>query len=217
MTVSRPQDSSFQPTWQPATWRAYQSIRDLPELDPKLFFHRGYLLIDRMPQSLNHARINDLFPSLFFQWFIRRDQSFNAYRRCRLERPDQQAACPDQVLYVGEPAVEWQRQIQTSLDLTHHRIPDLIVEVLDEVLISDLGKKKLYGALGLQEYWVIDLSSLRATIQRLGPEGRFIPTEISTVLPGLPAAVLEGAMIHTLEEGSRGASRWLQEQIGKYG
>ncbi len=217
MTASLPQDSSFQPTWQPATWSTYLSIRDLPELDPKLFFHRGYLLIDRVPQSLNHTRINDLFPSLFFQWFTRQGQSFNAYRRCRLEKPDHQAACPDQVLYIDQPTVAWQRQTQPSLDLTQHRVPNLIVEVLDEVLISDLGKKKLYGALGLQEYWVIDLSSLRATVQRLGPDDRYIPTEISTALPGLPAAVLEEAVIHILEEGSGGANRWLQEQISKYG
>ncbi len=216
MTAPIPTDSNFQPTWQPASWDAYESIRDLPDLDPRLFFHRGYLLIDRIPQSLNCVRINDLFPSLFFQWFTRRDQSFNAYRRCHLEKPNQQAACPDQVVYIGDPAVQWKRDRQTTLNLNQHRTPDLIVEVLDDVLISDLGKKKLYSALGLKEYWVIDLGSLRASIVQLSTDGRYYPTEISAALLGLPVAVLEGALIHTLEEGNQGANRWLQEQIAKY-
>lgn len=217
MAASNPSDTNFQPSWQPASWSAYENIRDLPELDPKLFFHRGYLLIDRTPRSLIHTQINTLFSSLFFQWFTQHDLSFNAYRRCRLEKADQQAACPDQVLYIGAPPVQWRRESQRALDLNHHRIPDLIIEVLDGILISDLGKKKLYAALGLQEYWVLDLTTCRATMTQLSPDGRYYPMESSTVLPGLPTSVLEGALLHILEEGNAGANRWLQEQLAKYG
>jgi Uma2 family endonuclease len=42
------------------------------------------------------------------------------------------------------------------IDLDRWRVPDLVAEVSDTTLASDLDEKKqLYVALGIPEYWVV--------------------------------------------------------------
>ncbi len=99
------------PQWQPATWSEYLADRDEPNLERvKLFFNEGYLLIEMGAEGINHAIVCNLFPILFFLWFSRTpEQRFKCMGRCQLEKLNQQAAAPDQVLYIGEGAPSYSK------------------------------------------------------------------------------------------------------------
>ena len=56
--------------WKPATWEDYLFYRDRetpPALKWRLFFDRGYLLIDDTSKGINHATIDRLIAMLFLR------------------------------------------------------------------------------------------------------------------------------------------------------
>jgi Uma2 family endonuclease len=206
------------PQWQPATWADYERSRDaMVEGNGRLFFHQGYLWIDMGGEGINHARFNDLITLVFFLWFSQRvpDQVFDSMSGCLLEQDGQQAASPDKVLYVGGDAPRWQEREPRSIDLGKWRVPDLVAEVADTTLASDLDQKKqLYAALQIPEYWVVDVKGARVLAFWLDAAGRYQEISISVALVGLPIALVT----ETLAQLSQGmsnsaAAQWFGEQI----
>ncbi|ASC71213.1 hypothetical protein XM38_021650 [Halomicronema hongdechloris C2206] len=66
------------------------------------------------------------------------------------------------MLYVGENTPRWQDGDPRRIDLQTWRVPDLVGEISDTTLASDLDEQKhLYEALGIPEYWVIDVKGER--------------------------------------------------------
>jgi hypothetical protein len=76
----------------------------------RLFFNQGRLFIDMGWEGIDHARFRELLAMLFFAWFSRCQpgQSFDCLGECILEKPRQQAASPDEVLYIGADVLRWQ-------------------------------------------------------------------------------------------------------------
>jgi Uma2 family endonuclease len=138
------------PQWQPATWKDYLRYRDDSTSERmRLFFNGNYLLVDMGSEGINHARVSDLFTLLFYIWFSRfAEQTADSLGRCLLEKPNKRAASPDLVLYIGEGVPQWQEGEPRRIDLTQWRVPDLVGEISDTTLATDLDeKKKLYADL----------------------------------------------------------------------
>jgi Uma2 family endonuclease len=205
------------PQWQPATWADYERSRDaMTEGEGRLFFHEGYLWIDMGGEGINHARFNRLLGLVLFVWFTQRsDQSYDDLGGCQLEKTDHQAAAPDAVIYIGQDFPQWQSDESRFINLDRCRVPDLVAEIADTTLASDLDEKKqLYAALGIPEYWVVDVQGVRVLAFRLDEAGRYQEIFVSVALAGLPIDLIS----QTLAQLSQGmsnsaAAQWFGQQI----
>lgn len=216
ITASSPILDASLPKWQQATWKDYLACCDDPALEQtRLFFNRGYLLIDMGNEGINHARFNNLFTMLFAFWFaLKPEKIFDDLGGCTIEKPKRQAASPDKVLYIGEGSPRWQEGEPRRINLNQWRVPDLVGEVADTTLGTDLDeKKKLYAALEIPEYWVVDIRGERVLAFRLQDDGRYEQIEYSVALEGLPISLVEQTLAQ-LNQGTNGsAALWFAQQI----
>jgi Uma2 family endonuclease len=86
-------------------------------------------------------------------------------------------------------------QGNTIIDLDTYGAPDLAIEVAATSLNDDLGVKRLlYEALGVREYWVIDVENSRILAFQILDRGSQRISQ-SLLLPGLEIEVLERALV----------------------
>jgi Uma2 family endonuclease len=166
-------------------------------------------------EGINHAGVSDLFTSLLFLWAMQHpEQLFTSLGRCLLEKPETQACAPDLVIYVGADCPQWQPGEKRRVDLSQFRVPDLVGEISDTTQASDLDEQKhFYVALGIPEYWVVNVQVQRVLAFGL-KDGEYQLCEESRVLSGLPVVLLEG-VLHRLNEGTNtSAATWFTQQIG---
>ncbi len=205
------------PQWTPATWDDYLAWRDNPNLDKdvRLFFNEGYLWVDMGNEGINHARFNELFTLVFGFWFARQPGVLvDSLGGCVLERPNVRSAAPDKILYVGGGSPQWAEEEPRRINLDNWRVPDLVGEIADPTLATDLDEKKqLYAGLGIPEYWVVDIKGRRVLAFYLQENGRYQQIESSVVLSGLPISLLS-QMLEQVNEGNNiNAALWFSQQI----
>ena len=205
------------PQWRAGTWDDYIEWRDNPDLDRdvKLFFHQGYLWVNMGNEGINHARFNDLFTLVFFVWFARQPGVLvDSLSGCVIEKPGTQAAAPDKVLYIGGDSPQWLEGEPRRVNLERCRVPDLVGEIADTTLATDLDEKKqLYGALGIPEYWVVDIKGRQVLAFRLQSEGKYQQIAVSIALEGLPISLLS-QMLEQMNEGNNiNTAVWFSQQI----
>jgi Uma2 family endonuclease len=203
--------------WKPATWEDYVVYRDdRTNNRMRLFFHLNRLLvIDMGWEGINHATINELFTLIFGFWFFSKpEQIYSLLGGCLLEKAPKQSGAPDLVLYLGDDYPKWQEGESRRIDLNRWRVPNLIGEVSDTTLATDLDeKKRLYADMGIPEYWVIDVQGLRVFAFQLNANGKYQECDSSLALEGLPISLLAQTLAR-LKEGTNGsAAAWFAQQI----
>ena len=204
------------PQWKPATWEDYLRWRDDPTPEIiRLYFNQGQLLIDMGSEGINHASVSDLFTLLFGFWFNRyREQTAASFGRCLIEKPKTQAAAPDLVLYIGEGVPQWQPGEPRRIDVTQWLVPDLVGEVSDTTLATDLDEKKqLYAALLIPEYWVINVQGKQVLAFRLQENGKYEQISHSIALENLEISLLEQTLERLNEGTNISAALWFSQQI----
>lgn len=204
--------------WQPASWADYERQRDKSETSDRhrLYFHNGYLRVNDMGwEGIGHARVHDLFTAILTIWFLLHpDQKAETFGGALLEKPGYQAAAPDLVLYLGDGAPTWKEGQSRRIDLNTWRIPDLVGEVSDTTLAVDLDEmKQLYAALGIPEYWVINVKGQQVLAFGLQENGKYQPIETSLNLTGLPIALLEQTLDRLTEESNISAAQWFMKTL----
>ena len=208
---------SDHPQWHPATWEDYLSYRDAAASQRlKLFFNQGYLFVDDMGwEGINHAKVSDLFILLLGFWFMQQpEQVAESLGRCLLEKSNQRAASPDLVLYIGTGTPQWQQGEPRRIDLEQWRSPDLVGEISDTTLSTDLDEKKqLYAALGIPEYWVIDVWGQRVLAFCLQDHGAYQQCTHSVALAGLPIELLTQTLARLNQGTNISAAHWFAQQI----
>ncbi|NJR20887.1 MAG: Uma2 family endonuclease [Richelia sp. CSU_2_1] len=203
------------PQWQPAAWEDYLAACEKLEFEEaRIFYYEGHLWIDMGNEGPQHARFNDLFTIIFFVWFTTKlGQAFDSLSGCVIEKPKVGAGAPDKVLYIGGNFPQWKKGEPRRINLNQWRVPDLVGEVADTTLASDLDeKKRLYAALGIPEYWVVDINGERVLAFRLQENGKYQECQFSVALEGLPIALLS-ATLKLLGEGNGIAAMWFAQQI----
>jgi Uma2 family endonuclease len=198
-----------------ATWQDYVALRDGEDWQ-KIAFVQGWLWADMGKEGPNHASFSDLITAIFFLWtFLHPEVNFQSYGRCLIEKPDTQACAPDLVLYKGDDIPRWQPGEKRRIDLSRHRLPDLVGEISDTSLILDLDQqKRLYASLGIQEYWVIDVKGYRLFAFGL-VAGEYEPIATSQVLTGLSIALVEQTLERLANESNSAAANWLRQQLAQ--
>jgi len=202
--------------WQPATWEDYLGYVNNRHLDNiNITFDQGSLWINIVNEGINHSNVNDLLSFLFYVWFSRESGVLaNSFSGCVIEKPNQRAASPDKVLYIGENSPKWQEGEPRRINLEQWRVPDLVGEISDTTLAIDLDEKKqLYAALGIPEYWVIDIRGKRAIAFQLQENGKYQEINTSIALNGLPIALLELTLEQLEKTNNFNAAFWFSQQI----
>jgi len=204
------------PNWQPATWEDYLNYRDNSSADRvRLFFDGEKLFVDMGSEGINHAKVSDLFILLFGFWFdLKPDISAESLGRCLLEKATIKAASPDLVLYIGEGVPQWEEGQPRRINLDNWRVPDLVGEISDTTLATDLDEKKqLYADLEIPEYWVVDVVGKRVLAFRLQEDKTYQQVAQSVALEGLPISLL-GQTLQRLSQGTNlKAASWFYRAI----
>ena len=200
-------------SWRSATWSEYlERVENLDEQE-RVFFNLDTIWIDMGNEGINHARFNELFTLIFGFWFARQtDVKFDLLGGCVMEKPQTQSAAPDKVLYVGGDSPRWKSGEPRRVNLDLWRVPDLVAEIADTTLATDLDEKKqLYLALGIPEYWVIDVKGRQVLAFRL-VDGKYEQCSESVALTGLPIELLEQTL-DRMDNENGNAALWFAAQI----
>jgi Uma2 family endonuclease len=212
-TVAPPQPQKIS-SWRNATWAEYlQRVENPQSESEQIFFNLNTIWIDMGNEGINHSRFNELFSLLLFVWFSRQDNvKFDLLGGCVIEKPQTQSAAPDKVLYIGGEAPRWQIGKPRRVNLDSWRLPDLVAEISDTTLSIDLDEKKqLYLALGIPEYWVIDVRGQQIWAFRL-IDGKYQECIESGALTGLPIDLLEQTLAQ-MDDDNGNVALWFAEQI----
>ncbi|MBD0269885.1 MAG: Uma2 family endonuclease, partial [Cyanobacteria bacterium Co-bin8] len=173
--------------------------------------------MDMGGEGINHASIGDLFIGFFFLWAMSHpEETYTSISRCQLEKPGVRAAAPDLVFYVGEEVPQWRRGESRYIKLDSARAPNLVGEISDTTLALDLDeKKKLYAALGIAEYWVINTQGKQVFFFQLQGDSSYEEFQTSQVFPGLSVDLLEQTLERLDSEPNTAAALWLSQQLQK--
>jgi Uma2 family endonuclease len=134
----------------------YYELGELGLLDRRTELLEG-IITDMEPTSPWHANIGDIL----LHFFVTRSQGrFRVRVQYPISLGQNSQPRPDLVLY--RPGL-WRWQHPGPADIS------LLIEISESSLGFDLGEKlALYGASGIQEYWVIDLCEAGALLYRAG-------------------------------------------------
>ncbi len=216
MTVSVDKLKLIESRWYTASWEDYKRLRDDQSIDhAQLFFAKKNIWLENMGgEGINHAKVRELFVMIFGFWFAAHPQSLlTSMGGCQLEKEGILAVAPDLILYVGEAVPSFQEGERRYIDLNLHRVPDLVGEVSDTTLASDMRQKwDLYAELGIPEYWVIDVKGRRVFAFSLSEHGAYDQIDTSRVLPNLKIALLDQTL-ERLSVSNVSAATWFMSQI----
>jgi Uma2 family endonuclease len=95
-----------------------------------------------------------------------------------------------------------------------HSLPDLVIEISDTTFNDDLGTKRLqYEELGLKEYWIVNVQTMRIYAFAIAPDGSSHHIRQSIVLSGLKLEILEQALQRSRQENQSTVTAWLMQQF----
>ncbi len=210
ITTPAPASINRQATWEKYLHRVENSQSELE----RVFFNCGAMWTEDMGnEGIKHARFNKLFTLMLGFWFAKQENvEFDLLGGCVLEKQPYQGAAPDEVLYIGADSPPAPETGSRRVNLNQCRVPDLVVEISDTTLSTDLDRKKqLYLALEIPEYWVVNIRGKQVIAFRL-IDGEYEECVESVALSGLPIQLLEQT-IDRMDNHNGNAALWFAAQI----
>ncbi len=202
-------------TWVKATWDEYLQALEDPRLEKaKCYYHDGQLRIEMTPIGNDHASDHTVVMLAVSLFCILKGIDFNGKDNCTYRKTEVGEAQPDASYYFRENA-EAIAYGTSIIDLDRYPPPDLVIEVANTSLSDDKGEKRiLYEALGVSEYWIIDVKNVQVIAFAVENGGSKRISE-SQVLPGLTISLLNQAFRRTRQMNQRLVGAWLMEQFQK--
>lgn len=199
-------------TWVDATWDEYLTAVSDPIYEKaKGYYFKGRMRLEMSPLGLPHSRDHFIVIAAIALFASIRNLDLNGHDNCSYRKAGCAEMQPDASFYIGANAeiVPWDA---TIIDLDIYPPPDLVIEIAYSSLADDQGEKRLlYEALGVREYWIIDVQKaqiLAFEIENLGSR----KIEQSQVLPGLEMSLLEEALTKSRQINHGKVSAWLLSQ-----
>lgn len=201
-------------TWVNATWDEYlQAIDDPAYAKARSYYYNGRMRLEMAAALGNpHSRDHFIVIAAIALFAGLQKLELDGHDNCTYRKAGYEDAQPDVSFYIGAnaEAIPWEA---TIINLDTYPPPDLVIEVAYSSLGDDKGEKRLlYEAMGVREYWIIDVQHaqiLAFTIENLGSRR----IEQSQVLPGLAISVLEEALRRSRQTNHGKVSAWLVEQF----
>ncbi len=204
--------------WQTATWQDYERLRDDPSIERvQLFYYNNQLLVENMGwEGILHSEVRELLSAILAIWLVQHSEiKSKILGNCLMEKVGQQAAAPDISIYLGENLPQYQPGESRRIDLDRQRPPNLVIEVADTTLDSDLDQKKqLYAHIGISEYWVIDAQGSQAFIFILRDQD-YYRSEFSELISGFNAKLLSQAIDRMKVSSNIVAATWFMQNLSQ--
>lgn len=200
-------------SWIEASWEEYLPLADDPNYEAgRCYYDDGWMRIEMAALGPLHGRENSIVSNLVVLFttlkVIRSAELTNTTFR-KIGIRDCQ---PDIAFYLGStfrlPALD-----NAPVNVDEFGAPHLAIEIASTTLSDDLGRKRLlYERLGVQEYWVVDVSVGQIFAFEVSDGGSKQVWE-SQVLPGLTIALVEEALRRSQTQDDGEINRWLLQQF----
>lgn len=203
----------FTDQWITATWEEYLEAIAAPiYAQASSYYDKGQLRIEMTPTGHDHSADNLLISFAVNLYGSLKQHALKGLVNCSYRQAGAQECQPDVSYYIGDHAQIIPRGT-TIIDLNQYPPPDLVIEVSLTTLSDDLGQKRLmYEALGVKEYWVVNVQTAQIIAFAIVDRGsRRI--DRSQVLPGLTMSLLEQALQQSQTIDQSQVGTWLMAQI----
>jgi Uma2 family endonuclease len=202
-------------TWFPATWEEYlEVVKDPACAKAKGYYYRHYMRVEMSPIGFDHSTDHGLIALAVGLYAILRQIPLTAADNCTYRKAGEVECQPDLSYYLGEKAQTIPKDTGI-VDLDQYPPPDLVVEIAKTSLLDDLGiKRSLYEALGVAEYWVVDVENTDILAYAMSNRGSY-RIEVSQVLPGLAIATLTEALQLSRQSDQSQVGAWLMSRFSQ--
>jgi len=196
-------------TWVQATWEEYIRLADDPTCAAgRCYYDDGWMRIEMAALGPLHGRENSIVSTLVVLFTTLKNIRSAELTNTTFRKQGSQDCQPDIAFYLGSsfrlPPLE-----NAPIDVNVYGAPQLTIEIASTTLSDDLGRKRLlYERLGVQEYWVVDVSV--ATVFAFAvADGGSRQIRVSQVLPGLEMTLVEAALQRSRTQEDGEINRWL--------
>jgi Uma2 family endonuclease len=200
-------------TWMSMPWDEYaQSIEDPRYEKAKGYYYQGHTRIEMQPVGFDHAKDHNVVALVINLFVIFKHIPSTLVDNCSYRKTGIRECQPDLSCYIGDRAnaVPSGTSI-VNLDL--YPAPDLVIEIAKTTLLDDLGtKRSLYEAIGVTEYWVVDVETGQIIAYSMTERGSQ-RIEQSQVLPHLSISLVEAALERSRQTDQSQVGAWLMNQF----
>lgn len=200
--------------WVAATWAEYlEQLEDPAYEKAKGYYHHDHMRIEMLPVGFDHANNHVIVTFAISLFAMLRGLPLCGLDNCTFRKTGVRDAQPDLAYYVGEARVRLIPKGTNIVHLDRYPPPDLAIEISKTTILDDLGAKRtLFEAMGVREYWVVDVERAEIVAYAI-QQGGSLRIAQSQVLEGLDIAVLEAALRRAQETDQSAVGAWLMQQF----
>ncbi len=202
-------------TWVETTWEDFIAFADDPTLvNAKFYYDEGWMRVEMSALGSAHGQDNSIISTLVILYAIAKNIPIKGLTNTSFRKRKIRESQPDIAFYIGEN-LRFPPRNNSPVNLDEIDPPTLVVEIAASSLEDDSERKlKLYQRLGVQEYWVVDVSNNQVIANCLS-KTKNTPIRTSQVLPGLNIDIIEEALLRSHTEDDVTVSRWLMGQFNQ--
>lgn len=207
-TLPAPQDL-VSDTWRSASWEEYTLLADHPNSESgRCYYDQGWMRIEMSALGPLHGRENSIVSTLVVLFTTLKNIRSVELTNTTFRKIGIRDCQPDIAFYLGAafrlPVLD-----NTPVDVDQFGAPQLVIEIASTSLSDDLGRKRLlYERLGIQEYWVVDITGGEVFAFAVA-DGGSKQIRVSKVLPGLELDLVEEALQRAQSQDDGAINRWL--------
>ena len=199
--------------WIAASWDEFLQVADNPDYGKgKFYYYQDHLRIEMSPIGNDHASDHSIVNGVVHLYAALKQILVTIKDTCSYRKVGQWEVQPDISCHIGDNAMAI--PYGTGIvNLDEYPPPDLVIEIANTSLADDQGKKRLLDeALGVKEYWIVDVKASQILAFKVENQGSFQIRE-SLVLPDLKLAILEAALQKTRQTNHGEVMRWFLTQF----
>jgi len=206
-----------QEQWIRVSWNDYVVLTDdLTDDASRCYYDDGWMRIEMSPLGPLHGRENSIVSTLVCLFTTLKNFRSAGLTNTTFRKRGVRDGQPDIAFYV-KPSEEANPGApfllppldNSPVDVDEFGAPHLVIEIASTALDDDLGRKRLlYERLGVQEYWVVDVSN-REVLAFEVKDGGSRQIRVSQVLLGLDMALVEESLRRSETQDDGEINRWL--------
>jgi Uma2 family endonuclease len=196
--------------WKTATWEEFLAVSDRYPQAKLNYYCGSYQII--MEVGADHATLNSLIDFLINLFCFASSIPIKSFANASYRQQGVQECQPDNSYYLQD-SVEFAPKGSSVIDLNQFPPPCLVVEISDSSLSSDLGLKRMYEEMQIQEYWVIDVQKSEIITFAICPNLSSKRITESQVLKGLSFTLIEEAIQKSKEMDNSQIGQWFMDKI----
>ncbi|WP_013334848.1 Uma2 family endonuclease [Gloeothece verrucosa] len=199
--------------WIPAKWEDFlQIIEDPAYKKAKAYYYHHHMRLEMLPVGFDHSKDHSVIVFAINLFSVYAGIPLTLLDNCSYRKAGIKECQPDISGYVGDKA-KIIPQGTNIVNLNQYPSPDLVVEVAKTSLLDDLGtKRSLYEALGIKEYWIVDVENTKIIAYQMQNKGSYQIVR-SNVLSSLDIGILEDALRQSRQSDQSAVGKWLMTQF----